>query len=566
LLALKSVVTPGEGSWTHEHEASHIARPLEEFMRRSGFDDAAAVPDSSAATGFLQGEGTTAGAVDASGWSSEDKAIFSRALRSASAFMQTRHGESYYPAYNSQSGEIMGVLKQLKEEMESDLSEAQQTEAQQVASFQELRSAKMAEIEHGEKTAEEKEDALAATANALAEAKEDLGQEQASLSETQKFLVNLKETCATASKDFEARKAMRLKEIEAVSETVEILTADEARDAMSGTYNLLQQRATARAGRSSERLRAATMLRTLAHTVQDPQLSLIATSVELDAFAKVKAAIDKMIGMLKVQQEDEVKKNDYCKSAIQENEMTTEKKKDYKGDLEAKDAQLASHIKALEDGIAAAKAQVAQLQLDLQRASEDRKAENLDFQKTVQDQTLTIEVLKSALVRLAAFYKREDDKKAATLLQASGYSIQTPPVPQMEYKPSKAAAGVMEMIEKLILDAKGMLEESRKSESNAQAAYEQVVSDTNASVMALQKEVSTKSKAKAHAEKAKRQVESDIADTTSELEDLAKLNSDLHVDCDYTLQNFAARQEARSQEIQALQQAKQILNGASFEG
>merc|ERR1719183_426908 len=119
---------------------------------------------------------------------------------------------------------------------------------------------------------------------------------------------------------------------------------------------------------------------------------------------------------------------------------------DHKADLEAKEAELASNIKALAQGIEEAKAQIAQLQVDLQRASEDRVKENLDFQKTVEDQTTTIEVLNKALDRLATFYDKE------ALLQNN--KKQTPPVPQMEYKASAGSTGVMQMIEKLIYEAK----------------------------------------------------------------------------------------------------------------
>merc|ERR1719469_178424 len=164
-----------------------------------------------------------------------------------------------------------------------------------------------------------------------------------------------------------------------------------------------------------------------------------------------------------------------------------------KADLEARIAELAENIKALEDAIANSKSQIAQLQMDLQRSSEDRKAENLDFQKTVADQTVTIEVLKVALDRLATYYD---------LLQqhSKGHTgRQTPPVPQMEYKPSKGASGVMEMIEKLVYDSKELRADSIKSESDAQAAYESNVADTNDSVDGLQKAIVDKTGAKVQA-------------------------------------------------------------------
>merc|ERR1719392_381675 len=148
------------------------------------------------------------------------------------------------------------------------------------------------------------------------------------------------------------------------------------------------------------RLDAAAVLRK-AHS---PELSMLATSVELDAFTKVKAMIDKMIATLKTQMEDEVKKNDWCKAELQENEMTTAKTTDLKADLEAKIGELESTIKTLSEEIEKAHLDIANLNMELQRASENRKKENLDFQKVVADQMVTAEVLSKALDKLATYY------------------------------------------------------------------------------------------------------------------------------------------------------------------
>merc|ERR1719478_516821 len=107
--------------------------------------------------------------------------------------------------------------------MQAQLSEDQKKEADRAATFAELRSAKTSEIESGEAMAETKEDELAKTDMDLAEAKEDLGQTEAALAEDQKFLANLEKTCAEADANFAERKKSRLAEIEAVSETIEIL-------------------------------------------------------------------------------------------------------------------------------------------------------------------------------------------------------------------------------------------------------------------------------------------------------------------------------------------------------
>jgi len=559
--------------WSEAHEANRGERTLDNFMRANGFtdsnvddvihkpvaphkflqatvitDDVIHHPDPVAPSKFLQARVSAT-----STWSTADVAIVKCAVKSASAFMQSH--SNYFPAYTSKSGEIFGVLKQLEEEMQGDLSEEQKIEQARGAAFAQLRAAKTTQIKEAEKMEEQKEDELANTNNALAEAKEDLGEEQKVLGEDQQFVMNLDEMCAKGDSDFEARKQSRLQEMQAVAETIEILMADEARDAMSGTYKSFVQLASSR--ESSRRHQAAELLRQVAKKSHNPALLMLATSAELDAFTKVKAAIDEMVVALKQQQEDEVKKNDWCKAEVHDNEMTTAKTEDKKADIEANIGELTSTIKTLEQEISDAHMAIEQAQMDLQRATEDRKAENFEFQKTVSDQTVTIEVLKQALDKLATYYD---------FLQQSKSSVhkQTPPVPQKEYSKSKGASGVMEMLEKLIHEAADLRKGSQESEGSAQAAYETLIADTNGSVEALQKEITSKSAAKSGAHKDMLAAESDLSDTMKELEGLNKYNSELHAECDYLLKNFDLRQSTRSNEIEALQQAKQILDGASL--
>merc|ERR1719482_1677613 len=176
--------------------------------------------------------------------------------------------------------------------------------------------------------------------------------------------------------------------------------------------------------------------------------------------------------------------------------MTYMKTEDLQADLEAKIAELEATIKQLVSEIESAKLQIATLRGELQRATIDRQKANLDFQKTVADQRAVQAVLAKALDKLATYYDKE------SLLQTLRKGEkQTPPVPIMEYKPSRGAAGVMQMIEKLIYEAKDLEADSVKSEAEAQAQYEAMVADTNASMRALQKEIVSKKQATVQAKK-----------------------------------------------------------------
>jgi len=343
---------------------------------------------------------------------------------------------------------------------------------------------------------------------------------------------------------------------------VEILSADEAKDAMSGTFskkkNFLFLQISSR--QMERRRQAAKLLRRQAAVSGNAQLALLATSTELDAFTKVNAMIDKMIETLNVQQSDEVKKNDFCNKEIQSNDMATMKAKDRQADLDASSEERKMAVKKFEEDIAAAKSAVGKEQVSLQKATINRKKENLDFQKTIADQTLTIAVLEKAMDRLATYY---DDQ---ALIQTRSVHIttrQTPPVPQMTYKPSLGSGGVLSLLEKLIYDAKEIMADSKKGESEAQAAYEEMVSDSNGTIKALTKTILSKTDAKVEAHKDLTQKTLDLKATNRELAGLSKTDTDLHSDCDYLLKNFDVRQQARSQEVEALKQTKSILSGAS---
>jgi len=259
------------------------------------------------------------------------------------------------------------------------------------------------------------------------------------------------------------------------------------------------------------------------------------------------------VATMQVQQEDETKKNDWCKSALQENDMTTAETNSLKGDLEAKEATLLSDIEAAQAGLDAAEEERKKTEVALQQASVDRKQESIDFQKTVKDQMLTIEVLKKAFKKLSDFYDNQG------FLQLNR---QTPPVPQADYKPNAGSGGVMQMIEKLMQDCKDMISDAKKAESEAQAAYEQNVADSQVFTDNLSKEIIAKTRSKIKNQHRHQQTQADIVDTVKELEGLSQQKAGLKNECDYLLANFEARQQARSEEISAMQQAKQILSGA----
>jgi len=461
--------------------------------------------------------------------------------------------------YANQSGEIFGILSSMQETMEKDLSEAQKTEAKAAADFQAMRDAKRDEIAAARVQLEQKEAQYADTGLKNAEAKEDLEETTNTMEADQAFLIDLEKRCAANEKEMAARTKTRQAEIMAINDTIEILTSDDARDVANKTLKVtfLQTRISTTQNKML-RERASRLLKQAALKTGNPELSMLASTVQLDAFTKVKKAIDDMVAQLKIDQKDEVKHKDFCNKEFHDNDTQTTAANRKVELLQGTQADLEASIAQFEEEIKTLTAEIAQMRVELQSASLDRQEESKVFQQAVQDQIEMQQILKKAIKRLEAFYQPKEGSFLATAAK------QGPPPGLKEggYKKNAGSGGVLGMIEEIIADSKESEMELKKSEQEATTAYEEFTATSNTGIADRQRAIVTTTENKANANKELTQVKEDISATLTELEKLAEYNQQLHKSCDFVLKNFDIRQTARLEEIEALQQAKQILSGA----
>jgi len=470
-----------------------------------------------------------------------------------SFFLQQKQAPSagsYAPA----SGQILGILKQMRETFESNLSQSQKDELQNSDDYENLKAAKEQEIKASTDQIEVKTQELADTDEKLANAKTDLEDTTNGLTADEKFLATLRGQCQTIDAEWEARQKTRTEEIAAVGKALEFLSSDEAHDLFTKTFNFLQRQSTVK---SKVREQASKLLEEVARKNNNPRLVTLAVQIRLDAFTKVKKAIDDMIATLTKEQADEVKHKDFCIKELNANQRNTENKEREKKGLEETIADLTMTIDDLASAIDTLKAEIKEMHFQMKRAGEDREKENSEFQTTVSDQRATQKLLSQALEVLKGFY----NKKAALAQEGSK---QTPPGGFKAYKKNESSGGVMGMIQTIIDDAKVAENEAITAEADAQKSYEAFVKDTNASIEEKTKDITNKSEAKAKAEVEKTRSEEVLEKVTLDLDGLSSEASELHQACDYTLKNFEIRQTARMQEIEALKQVKAILSGAKF--
>lgn len=473
-------------------------------------------------------------------------------------------------SYTARSSSIFGMLQQMQETFEKNLAELQRTEVEAELGFQRLRAAKETEMQAAGAAVEEKTVQLSDTEERVAQAKVTLEDTKEALSADQKFLVELKDRCANADADYEKRKKTRQNEVVAISEAIAILTEDDARDLFSKTMSFVQL--SREVGQSQQQQRAYAASRLLAVARRHGgasggwRLATLAVGVQLDGFTKVKEMMAKMIIELKKQQKEEVEKHDTCTDDIQDNERANRTKTSERKDLEATIADLGATLKQLAQELEDLKLEVKESHISLKTASEQRKAENKEFQQVVSDQRATKVILTKALKRLQAFY----DTALITVHahgrqhQTPGAEVAPPPPAGKNYKQAGGAQGVLQMLEKVIQDAETADQEAVQAEQASQKAYGELLANINAGLDAAENAITDKTAASEKAEADKIIAKKDLHATVTALGELAELNRALHADCDYVLKNFNIRQQARQEEIEAIQQAQAILSGADF--
>jgi len=477
-----------------------------------------------------------------------------------------------YKSYNSRSGEIFGILKTMKETFETNLAKTRADEASAQKMFDELVAEKTAGINAAKERKNTKVTELSEAKVALVQAKADLKDVRSNLDADTKFLVDLKEKCSASDKEFMERQKSRQEEIVAVGEALKMLTDDSARDLFSSTLGFVQLREL----RSVTRKQLVEKLQKAAKKTGSPKLALLAQTAQLDAFTKVKAAIDEMIAELNTQQKDEVTHRDWCTEELRKNDVAHQAKTWEAEDLTKEVNVLADKIATLDEEIKVLTEAVAENKRQIKRASEDREAANAVFQQTIADQRATVAILSKVLARLQKVYEPD---AAAAKTAPKAFLQQRQPQVKLGSRTADAApdgfgqkggqkqeaGGVLGLIRMCISDAERLQKETIDAEQTAQTDYSKLVKDSSAEIAADNTSINDKTAERAQAEVDASEAQAGLEAANAAMADLEKYATGVHASCDFVLDNFDIRQKARAEEIDALEDAKAILSGADFQ-
>merc|ERR1719350_254832 len=314
--------------------------------------------------------------------------------------------------YVPQSGEIIGILKQMGDTMAANLGSATSDEQAAIKTFDGLVQAKKQEIKALTNTVESKTKQIGELGVAIVRLQDDLAETQSTLAGDKAFLADLSKSCATKTSEWEARSKTRAEELVALGDTIKVLNDDDALELFKNTLpsgaSLLQ--VTSAAPRQIEALGAirASMHKVSIHDKPGLELLVLALTGKKAAtsggFDKVIKMIDNLAGILKTEQDDDDHKKEYCGIQF---DTSDDKKKALERKVAGEEAAIADAKEAmatLTQEIAALEAGIGVLDKAVADATAQRKDENAEYKALIASDTAAREVLAFAKNRLNKFY------------------------------------------------------------------------------------------------------------------------------------------------------------------
>jgi len=354
------------------------------------------------------------------------KASVKKALASASVLMNAKEKRTvnsflqapFTGTYTSQSGEIVGILKNMRDTFKENLASIRAAEKAAAEAHEKFMKIKKEEYDSMTAMYEEKQGKLGENDDALATEREMLEEAKDSLAYDEEFLAKLIPMCEKKAKEFTQRNMLRANEEAAISKAIAILNSDAAFEAFG------KVKATSEGGmgpvllqiqqhdhHASTRKNVLKLLQGFARKHKSLKIARIMVLLEAEnPFETVLKEIKKMIAILDEEQKADDEQLEWCGSEREEYHGNKEKAEASIQDLEAEIEKLDDSINNPETGfIATIKENEGMLKNNHDSQVEettDRADENKAYQISIKNTVAAQELLEKAIKVLKEYYSQ----------------------------------------------------------------------------------------------------------------------------------------------------------------
>jgi chromosome segregation ATPase len=316
-----------------------------------------------------------------------------------------------------------------------------------------------------------------------------------------------------------------------------------------------------------------------------------------EEFGQVSGIIDDMIAVLENEGKDDEKHKEWCTEEFHTSEGEQAEVQDKADSIASGISELTDEAKTTADDIAMLEQEIKAMDASVALASINRKKEHAEYTESLTLTEAAIQLIEKAKNRLQKFYNpalyKKPEKKElsmedaiysrmggdvgaeaapAAFVQISAHVSKkvAPPAPPETFgayqKAGGKSGGVMGLMDMLVTELQADLAQAKHDEQMSQKEYDDLMEQSRETRQQNAKSIVEKEGTKAGLEKKLEEAKESQATTQDELANVHGYIGELHSSCDFVMQNFDLRREARNNEIESLKNAKAVLAGANFSG
>merc|ERR1719473_1089682 len=384
----------------------------------------------------------------------------------------------------------------------------------------------------------------------------------------EKYLSDMVSGCSMKSEDFEARQKLRQDELVALEKATEILKSGDVSGAGEDHLPTLVQTPSFAMLRSSQaqggtkllQERVGQFLKDKADALHSRRLSLLATHVAEDPFAKVKKMIKDLIIRLMEEANQETEHKGWCDTELSVNKVTRDKKTEGVNTLTAEAEQLTADIAKLTQEVADLNAEVLAIDEAVAKATQIRTQEKAKNEATIKDAKEAQVAVSQALAVLKEFYAKAAE--ATALVQQPSAMDDAPETFTTGYKGLGAeSGGVVGMIEVIASDFSRLESDTTSAEEAAAQEYKEFMNDSEVDKAMKTTDADNKEKTITRKSGDLTETKKDLKGTQEELDAALAYYDKLKPSCVDSGVSYDERVARREEEIQSLKEALKILAG-----
>jgi hypothetical protein len=483
--------------------------------------------------------------------------------------------------YTSQSAQVLGILKSMRDTFEANLASARTTEKEQEDAFLKLEDILNKAHKEMSESYKSKQKDLGGNDGDLASDKKTLAVAEKKKASDEKFLSKLIPLCEDKAASYQNRKLLRANEEAAIAEAISILNSDEAFatfgtvSATSNTdkLNFLQLRS---AHRRIDGTRAKTkmILQSAAKDAHSKRLSKVVSLLTADnPFETVLAEIDNMLEVIVEEGKADKENYDWCKKERKDNKADKKQKEKEMLSLEKEINKLENRINDPKDGL---KAVIAETEDSLVKNREsqttetkERLGENLAYQQDIKNLVQAESILKRAIKALTTYY----DDLEAKLEAGEAAFLQEDPKPPEAWAGDKSgetraytgqsgkggSKDVLGMLGFILDETIAENKAAHAAEEKAQVDYEDSMIDLKANEQSDEKLLAKTQDNLAQSEKDLLEANEDLVATTKDRDAIVDYLLKIKPGCDFIDDNFKLREKNRGIESEALRKAIRLI-------